>query len=73
MTTDTDGMRFVLQIIYNIYSIFKEHANALRVTLKIDNLLFIQQTFFNFNNYNKQKQLAFIFVKQKIYLTKTCD
>jgi 26S proteasome regulatory subunit N1 len=65
---DTDEMRSTLEITYNIYSKFKEHANALRVAIKMNNMLFIKQTFNNCQDSNTQKQLAFILSKQKIYL-----
>lgn len=65
---DTEEMRSILEITYNIYSKFKEHANALRVAIKMNNMLFIKQTFFNCQDYNLQKQLAFILAKQRIYL-----
>jgi 26S proteasome regulatory subunit N1 len=68
-SADTDEMRSILEITYNIYTRFKEHANALRVAIKMNNMLFVKQTFFNCDNYKMQKQLAFILAKQKIFIS----
>jgi len=67
---DTEEMRSILEITYNIYTKFKQHANALRIAIKMNNELFIKQTFFNCDDFNLQKQLAFILGKQRIYLVK---
>jgi 26S proteasome regulatory subunit N1 len=66
---DTDEMKSILEITYNIYSKFKEHANALRVAIKMNYMLYIKQTFLGCDNFNTQKQLCFILSKQRIYLT----
>ena len=68
---DTDEQRSILEITYNIFSKFKEYANALRVAVKMNNMLFIKQTFLNCPDFNTQKQLAFILSKQRIYLNDT--
>lgn len=65
---DTDEMKSILEITYNIYTKFQEHANALRVAIKMNNPLFIKQTFFNCKDPILQKQLAFMLSKQRIYL-----
>ena len=65
---DTDEMKSILEIAYNIYSKFKELPNALRVAIKMNNLLFIKQTFFGCEDPQVRKQLAFILSKQRIYL-----
>jgi 26S proteasome regulatory subunit N1 len=65
---DTEEQRSILEITYNIYTKFRQHANALRVAIKMNNELFIKQTFFNCDDFNLQKQLAFILGKQRIYL-----
>jgi 26S proteasome regulatory subunit N1 len=70
---DTDEQRSILEITYNIYSKFKEYANALRVAIKMNNMLFIKQTFLNCPDFNMQKQLAFILGKQRIYLSDDMD
>jgi len=67
-SADTEEMTSILEITYNIYTNFKQHANALRVAIKMNNELFIKQTFFNCGDFNLQKQLAFILGKQRIYL-----
>lgn len=66
---DTDEMRSILEITYNIYSKFKEYANALRVAIKMNNMLYIKQTFLGCDNFNIQKQLSFILSKHRIFLT----
>jgi 26S proteasome regulatory subunit N1 len=48
----------------------KEYPNALRMAIKINDSKFINQTFFNCEDVNMQKQLAFILGRQKIYLQK---
>ena len=67
-SADTDEMRSTLEITYSVYSKYKEHTNALRVAIKINNMLFIKQTFYGCEDFNTQKQLAFILAKQRIYL-----
>jgi len=70
---DTDEQRSILEITYNIFSKFKEYANALRVAIKMNNMLFIKQTFLNCPDFNMKKQLAFILGKQRIYLSDEMD
>lgn len=65
---DTDEMKSILEIAYNIYQKFNESANALRVAIKLNNQLFIKQTFTGCSDPVMQKQLAFILGKEKIYL-----
>jgi 26S proteasome regulatory subunit N1 len=64
---DTDEMKSVLQVVYNIYMKFNEYSNALRTAIKMNNMIFIKQTF-NSCDHNTKKQLAFILSRQKIYL-----
>jgi 26S proteasome regulatory subunit N1 len=66
---DTDELKSILEIAYNIYTKYNEHANALRVAIKMNNNLFITQTFFAAKDFNTQKQLAFILAKQRINIT----
>lgn len=65
---DSDEMKSILEITYNIYQKYNEHANALRVAIKLNNQLFIKQTFLGCNDSVMQKQLAFILGKEKIYI-----
>lgn len=67
---DTDEMKAILEIVYNIYLKYKEYPNALRMAIKMNNRLFIEQTFFNCEDDKIKKQMAFILGRQKIYLQK---
>ena len=67
---DSEEMKSILEVIYNIYMEHKEYPNALRMAIKMNDSKFIEQTFFQCGDFNMQKQLAFILGRQKIYLQK---
>lgn len=65
---DSDEMKCILEIAFNIYVKFKESTNALRVAIKLNNMVLIKQVFFNCENKTIQKQLAFILAKQRVWI-----
>lgn len=65
---DSDEMKQILEIAFNIYVKFKENTNALRVAIKLNNMVLIKQIFFNCENKVQQKQLAFILAKQRVWI-----
>lgn len=65
---DSDEMKCILEIAFNIYIKFKESTNALRVAMKLNNMVLIKQVFFNCENKTIQKQLAFILAKQRVWI-----
>lgn len=68
-SADTEEYREMLELTYNIYfNKFKLYEHALRVAMKMDNQLYIKQTFNQCADVNKKKQLAFILANEKIHL-----
>jgi 26S proteasome regulatory subunit N1 len=65
---DSDEMKCILEIAFNIYVKFKESINALRVAMKLNNMVLIKQVFFNCDDRVIQKQLAFILAKQRVWI-----
>lgn len=65
---DSDEMKCILEIAFNIYVKFKESTNALRVAMKLNNMVLIKQVFFNCEDKIIQKQLAFILAKQRVWI-----
>lgn len=65
---DSDEMKCILEIAFNIYVKFKESPNALRVAIKLNNPVLIKQVFFNCSDKIIQKQLAFILAKQRVWI-----
>lgn len=66
---DTDELRKILEITYEIYLKSKEWANAMRVAIKLnsyDKMKFIMD---ECPDNIMKKQLAFILARQRIYLT----
>lgn len=71
---DTEEYRAILELVYSIYfNKFHEYVNALRVAIKIGNMLYIKQTFNQCNDPITKKQLAFILAREKIFLDNEDD
>jgi 26S proteasome regulatory subunit N1 len=66
---DTDEMKAILEVVYNIYLKFNEFPNALRVAIKINHEQYIKQTLNLCNDINMKRQLAFILSRQKIFIS----
>ena len=65
---DSEELKKNLEIAYQIYSKYNEHANALRVAIKLSNMMFIKSTFLSCSDRLTQIQMAFILARQKIWL-----
>ena len=66
---DTDEYRDTLELVYSIYyNKFHQYIDAMRVAIKIGNMLYIKQTFHQCNDLITKKQLAFILAKEGIFL-----
>jgi len=66
---DTEELKKILTITYEIYTKSKEYANALRVAIKLNNYDLIRSTMTNCSDRTMRQQLAFILARQRIYLT----
>ena len=68
-SADTEEYRETLELVYNIYyNKFQQYINAMRVAIKIGNILYIKQTFHQCKDPNIKKQLAFLLARESIYL-----
>ena len=68
-SADTEEYRETLELVYSIYyNQFHQYIDAMRVAIKIGNLLYIKQTFHQCNDLTTKKQLAFILAKEGIFL-----
>ena len=68
-SADTEEYRDTLELVYNIYyNKFHQYIDAMRVAIKIGNMLYIKQTFHQCNDLTTQKQLAFILAREGIFL-----
>jgi 26S proteasome regulatory subunit N1 len=69
---DTDEMKQILTITYEIYSKSKEYANAMRVAIKLNNYDKMRLTMTQCEDKTMKRQLAFILARQRIFLTGDC-
>jgi len=69
---DTDELKKILIIAYEIYTKSKEYANALRVAIKLNNYDMMRNTVESCPNQTMKRQLAFILARQRIFLTGDC-
>ena len=68
-SADTEEYRETLELVYSIYyNKFHQYIDAMRVAIKIGNMLYIKQTFHQCEDLNTKKQLAFILAKEGIFL-----
>ena len=68
-SADTEEYRETLELVYSIYfSKFHQYINAMRVAIKIGNMLYVKQTFHQCEDLTIKKQLAFILAKEGIFL-----
>ena len=68
-SADTEEYRETLELVYSIYyTKFHQYIDAMRVAIKIGNMLYIKQTFHQCNDLTTKKQLAFILAREGIYL-----
>ena len=68
-SADTEEYRETLELVYSIYyNKFHQYIDAMRVAIKIGNMLYIKQTFHQCNDLTTKKQLAFILAKEGIFL-----
>ena len=68
-SADTTEYRETLELVYSIYySKFHEYIDAMRVAIKIGNMLYIRQTFHQCNDLTIKKQLGFILAREGIFL-----
>lgn len=68
-SADTEEYRDTLQLVYNIYfDKFHQYIDAMRVAIKIGNMLYIKQTFHQCKDITTKKQLAFILAREGIFL-----
>ena len=69
---DTEELKKILTITFEIYSKSNNFANAMRVAIKLNNYDLMRQTMENCKDNTMKKQLAFILARQRIYLTGDC-
>ena len=68
-SADTEEYRNTLELVYSIYfNKFHQYIDAMRVAIKIKNMLYIKQTFHQCKDLTTQKQLAFILAREGIFL-----
>ena len=68
-SADTEEYRDTLELVYSIYyNKFYQYIDAMRVAIKIGNMLYIKQTFHQCEDLTTKKQLAFILAKEGIFL-----
>ena len=68
-SADTEEYRDTLELVYSIYyNKFHQYIDAMRVAIKIGNMLYIKQTFHQCEDLTTKKQLAFILAKEGIFL-----
>ena len=68
-SADTEEYRETLELVYSIYyTKFHQYIDAMRVAIKIGNMLYIKQTFHQCNDLTTKKQLAFILAREGIFL-----
>ena len=68
-SADTEEYRETLELVYSIYyNKFHQYTDAMRVAIKIGNMLYIKQTFHQCNDLTTKKQLAFILAREGIFL-----
>ena len=68
-SADTEEYRETLELVYSIYyNKFHQYIDAMRVAIKIGNMIYIKQTFHQCEDLNTKKQLAFILAKEGIFL-----
>ena len=68
-SADTEEYRETLELVYSIYyNKFHQYTDAMRVAIKIGNMLYIKQTFHQCNDLPTKKQLAFILAREGIFL-----
>ena len=68
-SADTSEYRETLELVYSIYyNKFHQYTDAMRVAIKIGNMLYIKQTFHQCNDLLTKKQLAFILAREGIFL-----
>ena len=68
-SADTEEYRETLELVYSIYyNKFNQYIDAMRVAIKIGNMLYIKQTFHQCNDLTTKKQLAFILAREGIFL-----
>ena len=68
-SADTEEYRETLELVYSIYyNKFHQYIDAMRVAIKIGNMLYIKQTFHQCNDLTTKKQLAFILAREGIFL-----
>ena len=68
-SADTEEYRETLELVYSIYyNKFHQYIDAMRVAIKIGNMLYIKQTFHQCEDLTTKKQLAFILAKEGIFL-----
>ena len=66
---DTSEYRDTLELVYTIYyNKFHQYIDAMRVAIKIGNMIYIKQTFHQCNDLLTKKQLAFILAREGIFL-----
>ena len=68
-SADTDEDRNILELVYNIYfDKFGQYIDAMRVAIKIGNILYIKQTFIKCKDLLTKMQLGFILAQEGIFL-----
>ena len=68
-SADTDEYRNILELVYNIYfDKFEKYIDAMRVAIKIGNILYIKQTFIKCKDLLTKMQLGFILAQEGIFL-----
>ena len=68
-SADTDEYRNILELVYNIYfDKFEKYIDAMRVAIKIGNILYIKQTFLKCKDLLTKMQLGFILAQEGIFL-----
>lgn len=68
-SADTTEYRNTLELVYSIYyNKFHQYIDAMRVAIKIGNMLYIKQTFHQCKDLTTKKQLAFILAREGIFL-----
>ena len=68
-SADTDEYRNILELVYNIYfDKFGQYIDAMRVAIKIGNILYIKQTFIKCKDLLTKMQLGFILAQEGIFL-----
>ena len=68
-SADTDEYRNIIELVYNIYfDKFGQYIDAMRVAIKIGNILYIKQTFIKCKDLLTKMQLGFILAQEGIFL-----